>query len=90
MPASDVRTLRLDGALELGRIAALWPTLRGRCSGVERIDLSAVTGIDSSGVALVRCLQSLAAASGKRPEVVGGPPRRAQIGLAHRVDADGD
>jgi ABC-type transporter Mla MlaB component len=82
--------LKLEGALEIGRIADLWPSLRDRCAGIASIDLSAVTELDSSGVAMIRCLQALAERGGRRPEVLSAPARLTQIGLAHRVDAGGD
>jgi ABC-type transporter Mla MlaB component len=83
-------TLKLDGALEIERIASLWAELRQRCRGVTRIDLSAVSDIDSSGVALVRSLQKLASEHPDDVEIVEPPARFAQIGLAHRVEAGGD
>ena len=89
-PATEQPTLRLEGALEVSTAAALWPLLRTQVGGITRIDLSAVTAIDSSGVALIRCLQTLAATQGRRPEIVAAPPRFAQICLAHRVAADGN
>lgn len=90
MPASNSTTLALDGALDVSSVAALWPQLRDRVSGIAQIDLAAVTVLDSSGVALVRCLQAAAEAGGARPQVINAPPRFAQIGLAHRVDGDGN
>ncbi len=90
MPASSPNTLALTGVLDVSSVAALWPTLRDRVTGIAQIDLTAVTELDSSGVALVRCLQAAAQATGARPRVVNAPPRFAQIGLAHRVDADGN
>ncbi len=90
MPATDPTTLTLEGALEIGRIAELWPALRQRSAGISRIDLGAVTAIDSAGVALVRCLQQRAQTAGGSVAIVNPPPRFAQIGLAHRVEAGGD
>ncbi|MFA5683936.1 MAG: STAS domain-containing protein [Lysobacteraceae bacterium] len=84
-------TLRLSGALDAAGAAAAWPQLAARARHAARIDLSEVTGIDSSGVALVRCLRELVrAATGTAPPVVGMPARYAQICLAHRLDAGGD
>ncbi len=82
--------MRLTGALEVATVAALWRSLRTQVGGITRIDLSAVTAIDSSGVALVRCLQTLAGVQSRRPEIVAAPPRYGQICLAHRVVADGN
>jgi len=83
-------TLALTGALDVSSVAALWPSRWRRVSGIAQIDLAGVTALDSSGVALVRCLQAAAQATGARPLVINAPPRFAQIGLAHRVDADGN
>lgn len=91
MPASEPRTLRIEGSLDVVGVPAQWKRLRAQATGVERIDLTTVTALDSSGVALLRCLQAIAAADGgPRPQVVGAPPRLAQVCLAHRVEAGGD
>jgi phospholipid transport system transporter-binding protein len=90
VPASEAGTLRLSGVLEADQVAELWPTLQRRTAALERIDLSAVTDLDSSGVALVRHLIAAATAAGGRPALVGAPARYAQIGLAHRLEAGGD
>lgn len=91
MPASDPATLRIEGALDVDGVPAQWQRLQPLARGIERIDLTAVNALDSSGVAMVRCLQAAVVASGgRRPAVVGAPPRLAQICLAHRVEAGGD
>jgi len=90
VPASNPTTLALEGALDVTSVAALWPQLCQRLSGIEQIDLARVTALDSSGVAMVRCLQAAAGGGSARPRVINAPPRFAQIGLAHRVDAEGN
>lgn len=90
MSQSDA-TLRLSGVVDVATVAGLWPALRARMSGgdpVEVIDLQAVTALDSSGVAMIRCLQ--AASAGRSVRITSAPPRFAQIGLAHRVEAGGN
>ncbi|MGQ0800421.1 MAG: STAS domain-containing protein [Pseudomarimonas sp.] len=87
MPANNSRTLTLEGALDVTSVAGVWLQLRDSVTGIEQIDLAAVTALDSSGVALVRCLQAAAHTGGARPRVINAPARFAQIGLAHRVDA---
>lgn len=91
MSTNDPATLRIEGDLDVASVPAQWQRLRPLVRGIERIDLRAVSTLDSSGVALIRCLQAaVVAAGGKRPAVVHAPPRLAQICLAHRVDAGGD
>ncbi len=85
--------MRIDGALDTATAARWWQALRGPAAdgALARIDLSSVTEIDSSGVALLQCLSALAEAAGRpAPEVVGAPAHYAQILLAHRVEAGGD
>lgn len=90
MSASEAATLRVEGALDVAGVPAQWKRLLPLARAIERIDLSAVSALDSSGVALIRCLQAaVVAAGGRRPAVVGAPPRLAQICLAHRVEAGG-
>lgn len=91
MSTSEPATLRIEGDLDVAGVPAQWKRLRPLARGIERIDLGAVGALDSSGVAMIRCLQAaVVRAGGKRPVVVGAPPRLAQICLAHRVEAGGD
>ncbi len=80
--------MRIEGALDTATVARWWQTLRDDAAAgrLRRIDLSAVGEVDSSGVALIRCLAALVEAAGQpAPEVVGAPEHYAQIRLAHRV-----
>ena len=77
----DGDTLRLDGDLVVGRIATLWKPALALLAGVQRLDVSAVGRVDSSGVAL---LAELAARAGGAT-VVGDPPGLAPLRAAYRL-----
>ncbi len=58
MPAAatvrrDGTTLAFAGALDRAAAAALWPDALLLSPGAERFDLSAVTSVDSAGLALL-------------------------------------
>ncbi len=74
-------TLRFDGALLRGGIAALWPQVPGALDGVQRIDLTAVERIDSAGLALV----SLLAARCGAVAIDGSPEGFAELRAAYRL-----
>jgi phospholipid transport system transporter-binding protein len=89
--ATDPGRLALQGALTVDRVAAVHRALQGQLEGIERIDLSAVTEVDSAGVALVQSLRrSVQARSGRWPALTGLPPRFSQLCVAHRVGLDGN
>lgn len=78
-------TLRFTGALRRDAIAALWARLPAALDGVHRIDLTAVDGIDSAGLALVsrvaeRCAADLA--------IDGRPPGFDDLRNAYRLGDD--
>jgi phospholipid transport system transporter-binding protein len=56
-------TLRFAGALLRGDCAALWRQALPLLAGVQRFDLSAVSRVDSAGVALLAELRVRAGAS---------------------------
>jgi len=79
--------LRLSGTLDFDGVAALWPRLRPHCAGAARIDLGAVNGADSAGLALlVACLREAARAGGA-PRFVNVPAQLRD--MARLGDLDG-
>ena len=77
----DGDTLRLDGALVATAIAALWSPALAAVEGASRIDLGAVTRVDSAGVALLAELMQRAAAA----ELAGDPPGLSALRAAYRL-----
>lgn len=89
MPASDA-SVRRDGAalvfagtLERAAIAALWPRALALLPGAMRLDLSAVTLVDSAGLAL---LAELGERAGGDIAVLGDPPGLSGLRAAYRLD----
>jgi phospholipid transport system transporter-binding protein len=84
MTASYARqddALVFTGALDRAAVVALWPRLRREPAGVKRLDLAAVTLLDSAGLAM---LAELAQA---RPglAVAGSPPGLEALRAAYRL-----
>lgn len=74
-------TLRFDGALLRGGIAAVWPQVPAALDGVRRFDLTAVERIDSAGLALI----SLLAARCGAVEIDGNPEGFTELRAAYRL-----
>ena len=88
---TEGKTLELSGELTATTIGRQWKQWLIEARSASRISLKSVTGIDSAGVAMVRCLQAEASrASGTRPALVELPARYEQICLAHRIEAGGN
>jgi phospholipid transport system transporter-binding protein len=86
-PASlsrDGATLRFAGALLRDQVAGLWRKATPLLGDAGRFDLSAVTAVDSAGVAL---LAELAARAGSGVAVDGLPPGLAELRAAYRLNA---
>ena len=77
--------LRFTGPLSRDRIAALWRQALPLLAGARRFDLTAVTRVDSAGVAL---LAELAARAGGAPAIDGMPPGLAELRTAYRLQPD--
>lgn len=87
---SEGKTLALSGELTAATVGRQWKQRLAEARSASRINLAVVTGIDSAGVAMVRCLQAEASREGgKRAELVELPERFEQICLAHRIEAGG-
>ncbi|AWV05793.1 STAS domain-containing protein [Marilutibacter maris] len=78
----DGDALVFDGALVREACAALWRLLQPLLAGARRIDLEAVTAIDSAGLAL---LAEVAARAGI-DTVTGTPPGLPELRAAYRLD----
>jgi len=74
-------TLRLDGALVAAAIAGLWSPALAAVAGATRIDVGAVTRVDSAGVAFLAELMQRAGAS----ELAGDPPGLSALRAAYRL-----
>jgi phospholipid transport system transporter-binding protein len=78
----DGDALAFSGGLLRDAVASLWRQALPRAAGVRRIDLQAVTRVDSAGVAL---LAELAARSGGELVLDGDPPGLAPLRAAYRL-----
>lgn len=72
-------TLVLDGVLDRAAAGQLWPQLAARTGTLERIDLQAVSRLDSAGLALLSRL------AGPRLELVGQPSGLDELIAAYRL-----
>lgn len=78
----DGEALVFSGALDRAAAATLWSQARALVSGVRRFDLSAVSLVDSAGLALLAEL----AAQVEGLEVVGTPTGLSELRAAYRLD----
>jgi len=74
-------TLHLSGALVAAAIAGLWSPALAAVPGARRIYLTAVTRVDSAGVAFLAELMQRAAAT----ELAGDPPGLSALRAAYRL-----
>lgn len=77
-------TLVFTGALDRLAAAQLWPRAQAQLAGVRRLDLSAVSAVDSAGLALLAEL----AARIDGVAVVGRPPGLDELRAAYRLQDD--
>lgn len=77
-------TLLLAGVIDRAAVVALWPQLTRALAPVRRLDLAAVEGIDSAGLALLGELAArLRAQAGG--DVSGSPAGLAELCAAYRL-----
>ena len=79
-------TLRFTGALLRDQVAVLWRQALPLTGGARRFDLTAVTRVDSAGVALLAELAAHAAGSGL--VIDGAPAGLAELRAAYRLQPD--
>lgn len=92
MPAATDASVRLEGdalvfagALDRPAIASLWPAASAAIGQARRLDLRAVSHVDSAGLAL---LTELAARAGGSLPSAGDPPGLAELRTAYRLTPD--
>ena len=76
----EAEMLVFGGALERAAVAALWRQVQPLRAGIVRLDLAAVSLVDSAGLAL------LAELAGAGIAVVGAPAGLAELRAAYRLD----
>ena len=74
-------TLVLSGVLDRAAASVLWPQLAAHAGRVQRVDLQAVSRLDSSGLALLSQL------AGPALDVLGQPQGLDELVAAYRLDA---
>lgn len=77
-------SLVFSGALDRAAVTALWPSL-ATLDGVQQLDLSAVSRLDSAGLALLAELAARLRASGTTPTIVGSPDGFTDLSAAYRL-----
>lgn len=97
----DADTLVFRGALARASVAGVWRQAQPLRAGIGRLDLTAVTLVDSAGVALLAALANGGGANGDRVHgdptggrhapgpgiaVIGTPPGLAELRAAYRLD----
>lgn len=76
----DGEALVFRGALERAAVAALWRQAQSLRADMRRLDLTAVSHVDSAGLAL------LAELAGEGIAVIGAPEGLAELRAAYRLD----
>ncbi len=77
--------LAFAGALDRAVVASLWPAAMAAVGHARRLDLRAVSHVDSAGLAL---LAELAGKIGDGVRVEGDPPGLAELRAAYRLAPD--
>lgn len=81
----DGTCLRLSGRLDRAAATALWPQASAALAGVQSLDVGAVQGLDSAGVALLVALAERLRQAGADPRVAGAPAGLADLLAAYRL-----
>jgi phospholipid transport system transporter-binding protein len=79
--------LHLAGELDRAAASAAWPSLQPLLAGIRTLDITAVTRLDSAGLALLAEAVAGAAAHGVAPALRGAPAGLAELRAAYRLDA---
>ncbi|MGV8961637.1 MAG: STAS domain-containing protein [Stenotrophomonas sp.] len=80
----DGDTLRFSGMIDRAAVIALWPLAQRELAQARQLDLRAVQGVDSAGLALLAELASqLPTGAGDR--LCGTPPGLAELCAAYRL-----
>ncbi|TAA25815.1 STAS domain-containing protein [Pseudoxanthomonas winnipegensis] len=82
----DGPALVFTGALDRAAAQALWPAAQRALDGAQRLDVSAVSALDSAGLALLVALAArLRAAGSGAVTVEGAAPGLAELCAAYRL-----
>jgi len=81
---SEGDTLLLAGVIDRAAVVALWPQLAGGLGPLRQLDLQAVEGIDSAGLALLAELTARLRAQGGG-NVIGAPAGLDELRAAYRL-----
>ena len=76
--------MQLSGALTFANVPTVWDTFAADAVGKERVDVSAVTEVDSAGLSLISALKRRA---GAQCRVVGLTSKLATLASAYDVEA---
>jgi phospholipid transport system transporter-binding protein len=76
--------MQLSGTLTFSNVSAVWSTFEPTAAGEDRIDVSAVSEVDSAGLALISALKRRA---GPQCRVVGMTSKLATLASAYDVEA---
>ena len=79
--------LVFGGALDRAAALALWAPASRALAGAQRIVLTAVTTVDSAGLALLAELAAGLRRQGQTPQIVGEPAGLAELRAAYRLDS---
>ena len=88
LPRRDGAVLVLAGRLDRAGAPALWKQALPLLDGARGLDLSAVTGVDSAGLALVAELCARLGGSGPAVVPTGMPPELDELRRAYRLGTD--
>ncbi|MEN5203502.1 STAS domain-containing protein [Stenotrophomonas sp. TWI700] len=77
-------SLVFSGLLDRAAVTALWPSLTA-LDGVQQLDLTAVSRLDSAGLALLAELAARLRATGTTPTIVGSPVGFTDLRAAYRL-----
>ncbi|WP_028920444.1 STAS domain-containing protein [Pseudoxanthomonas suwonensis] len=80
--------LHLAGALDRAAATAAWPALPAVLDGADTLDLSAVTRLDSAGLALLAEAAARIGQRGTPATLVGAPEGLAELRAAYRLHDD--
>ena len=76
--------MQLSGALTFANVPTVWASMVADAPGNERIDVSAVTEVDSAGLALITALKRKA---GSQCRLVGLTAKLATLASAYDIEA---
>ena len=83
----DGAVLHLAGPLDRAAASAAWPRLLPLLDGTQVLDLSAVTRLDSAGLALLAEVAARLSTRGVAVRIDGSPEGLAELCAAYRLDA---